>query len=76
MDESYRKCRTCRLCRHAEGVYLCIPESKEMGYDDGCMRYRPGCCENCNNWSSGICSINGQKDGLDVCSDYDPSGAI
>ncbi len=77
MDESYGKCRTCRLCRHAGDTWACIPESRSVGPDQGCPRYRPGCCGSCSSWSSGICSPKGEKrDSLDVCSDYDPSGSF
>ncbi len=76
MDESYRKCRTCRFCRHSDDAWVCIPESRPTGRDDGCGRYRPGCCENCNSWEAGVCERYGERDSLDVCSDYDPSGAL
>lgn len=77
MDESYRKCRTCRFCRHSGDVWACTPESRSTVPDGTCGRYRPGCCENCNSFSGGICSKTGmQMFDLDVCSDYDPSGSL
>ncbi len=77
MDESYRKCRTCRFCRHADGIWVCMPEAKPTGSDDTCGRYRPGCCENCSSFSKGVCVRTGAEAfELDVCSDYDPAGSI
>ena len=76
-NENYRKCRTCRFCRHADGMWVCIPEERVTDDDSTCGRYRPGCCENCNHYSSGVCSRTGSEVfSLDVCSDYDPSGSI
>ena len=76
-NENYRKCRTCRFCRHADGMWVCIPEERGTDDDSTCGRYRPGCCENCNHYSSGVCSRTGSEVfSLDVCSDYDPSGSI
>ena len=36
MDESYRKCRTCRFCRHADGMWVCLPESRSTTSDGTC----------------------------------------
>ena len=77
MDESYRKCRTCGFCRHADGLWVCIPESKPVGPDGTCGRYRPGCCENCSSYDKGVCSrTGGEAFPLDVCSDFDPAGSL
>ena len=63
MDESYRKCRTCRFCRHADGLWVCIPESKPVGPDGTCDK--------------GVCSrTGGEAFPLDVCSDFDPAGSL
>ena len=77
MDESYRKCRTCRFCRHAGDMWVCLPESRPTDRDGTCGRYRPGCCENCSSYSGGVCGRTGEvMFELDVCSLYDPSGSV
>ena len=77
MDKSYRKCRTCRFCRHADGMWVCVPEEKPTEMDGTCGRYRPGCCENCKQYVSGVCERTGQEMfELDVCSDFDPAGSF
>lgn len=77
MDESYGKCRTCRLCAHSDDVWVCMPESRPTGPEDGCGRYRPGCCGSCRSWSGGMCSRHSEpRDSLDVCSDFDPAGSF
>lgn len=76
-NENYRKCRTCRFCRHSDGMWVCLPESRPTGDDDSCGRYRPGCCENCNMYVSGTCSRTGEgMFELDVCTEYDPKGLV
>ncbi len=76
-NENYRKCRTCRFCRHDRDMWVCIPTSTQTGYDGSCDRYRPGCCENCNSYSKGVCAKTGNGTfSLDVCSDYDPAGSF
>ena len=77
MDESYGRCRTCRLCRHSGDLWVCIPESAPRDPDDGCPRYRPGCCGSCTRWVVGMCTLTGDfVDSLDVCSDFDPAGSF
>ena len=77
MDESYGRCRTCRLCRHSGDLWVCIPESAPRDPDDGCPRYRPGCCGSCTRWVVGTCTLTGEfVDSLDVCSDFDPAGSF
>ena len=77
MDESYHKCRTCRFCRHADGMWVCLADSRATTSDGTCGRYRPGCCENCLSFTGGRCSRTGEEMfPLDVCSEYDPSGSI
>lgn len=77
MDESYRKCRTCRFCRHTDDLWVCIPESRQVDSDGTCGRYRPGCCENCRSYSKGVCvRVGEERFSLDVCSDYDPAGSL
>ena len=74
-DESYRKCRTCRLCRHEGDSWNCVPEGRPTGPDSTCGRYRPGCCENCSFYGNGVCSASGRETyELDVCGLFDPSG--
>lgn len=76
-NENYRKCRTCRFCRHADGMWVCTPDSVPTDLDGTCGRYRPGCCENCLSFSKGICLRTGSEVfDLDVCSDYDPAGSF
>ena len=70
MDESYRKCRTCRFCRHADGMWVCLPESRATESDGTCGRYRL-------SHSEGRCSRTGDEVfPLDVCSHYDPAGSL
>lgn len=77
MDESYGKCRTCRLCTHSGDVWVCVPEDRPTEPEAGCGRYRPGCCDSCRSWSSGVCSrLSEPRDSLDVCSDFDPAGSF
>ena len=77
MDESYGKCRTCRLCIHKDDVWVCIPENDPTDPGSGCGRWRPGCCENCRNLDGGICSLTGEEMyPMDVCDSYDPSGML
>ncbi len=76
-DESYQKCRTCRLCRHEGDSWTCIPEKRETGPNSTCGRYRPGCCETCASYDGGRCRLSGvEVYDLDVCSFYDPSGPV
>ena len=76
-NENYRRCRTCRFCRHDGDVWLCVPEDRPTEDGSTCGRYRPGCCENYNSYSGGTCARTGSEVfGLDVCSDYDPSGPV
>ena len=54
-----------------------MPEEKPTEMDGTCGRYRPGCCENCKQYVSGVCERTGQEMfELDVCSDYDPAGSF
>lgn len=75
MDESYGKCRTCRLCIHRDEVWVCAAEDRSTQPDSGCGRWRPGCCENCRSYSSGRCGDSGlEMYPMDVCDNYDPAG--
>ncbi len=77
MDESYGRCRTCRLCAHSGDVWACVPESRPVGPDGGCPRYRPGCCGACALWHKGVCSESGEpRDSFDFCSSFDPAGSF
>ncbi|MBR4503522.1 MAG: hypothetical protein IKP20_00835 [Candidatus Methanomethylophilaceae archaeon] len=76
-DESYRKCMTCRLCRHLGEKWECIPEGRATEPTSSCGRYRPGCCEACASFVEGKCMLTGRETyDLDVCQFYDPSGLV
>lgn len=76
-NENYRKCRTCRFARHDGNGWACMPEGTPTDNDGTCGRYRPGCCENCNHFSDGVCKKSGDEVyELDVCDFYDPSGSF
>lgn len=76
-NEAYRKCKTCRFCNHRGDIWVCAAETRTTSPEETCGRYRPGCCENCNNFSNGICELNGEEMfELDVCTSYDPSGSV
>ncbi|MBP3385355.1 MAG: hypothetical protein J6K69_00645 [Candidatus Methanomethylophilaceae archaeon] len=76
-NENYRKCRTCRYCRHAGESWVCTIENVPTDNDSTCDRYRPGSCGNCNHYSSGTCTVTGAEVmDLEVCDRYDPSGPV
>ncbi len=77
MNESYCKCRTCRFCRHSDGIWVCVSEVRSTRPDGTCRKYRPGCCENCISFTKEVCARTGvEVFPLDVCSDYDPAGSF
>ncbi|MDR2845898.1 MAG: hypothetical protein LBV63_01290 [Candidatus Methanoplasma sp.] len=78
-SDDYMKCRTCRFCIHSEDAWVCTLTASPTTNGGTCVRYRPGCCENCTGlkFSGGVptCTLTGSVvDTLSVCSDYDPCG--
>lgn len=76
-DESYKKCRTCRFCDHADSKWICRFTGENNDPDGTCNKYRPGICETCNSYyiedGKEMCGMNSRETfGLDVCSMYDP----
>ena len=76
-NENYQKCKTCRFCHHEGNLWFCTLDDRMTQMMSTCGRYRPGSCENCSKFERGseMCLLSGMvTDGLDVCSDFDPSG--
>ena len=76
-SEHYHKCRSCKFCVHEGESWKCRVSGEETGNDGSCDMYRPGSCEFCHSFDSGVCSRTGQEVfEFEVCTDFDPRGSV